>query len=403
MKILRIIARLNVGGPARHVVWLTDALNDDVYRSTLVAGTVPPGEEDMGYLADELNIKPVFIREMSRELSPKDAVSFFKLLRLIWKERPDVIHTHTAKAGTVGRVSAFVYKYLTPGSLIGRPRPVKIVHTFHGHVFHSYYGPAKTRLFIMIERVLARLATDRIITITGQQLEEINGTFRVGKSSQFEVIPLGIDLEPYGSNNERSSTRESIGVSDENILVGFVGRLTEIKNISMFLRSAKRASENDARLRFAIVGDGHLRERLERESESLGLAGIVQFLGNRTDVSAVYAATDIVALTSFNEGTPLSLIEAMAAGKAVISTRVGGVADLLGDKVSGEDGFDVYERGIGVVSDDAEGLARGLLCLAKDEKLRNELGSRGRGFVHAKYSKERLIADVKDLYKRLTS
>src|SRR3982751_2272873 len=181
MKILRIIARLNVGGPARHVVWLTRELNGGEFESSLIAGTVPEGEEDMGYLADECGVSPVYIREMSRELSPKDVVSLFKVYRRMVAERPDIVHTHTAKAGTVGRAAAFFYRWLTWRTLIGRPRPVRIVHTFHGHVFHSYYGGLKTKLFLAIEKGLARFATDKIVTITGQQFEEIHGHFGVGR------------------------------------------------------------------------------------------------------------------------------------------------------------------------------------------------------------------------------
>ena len=140
MKILRIIARLNVGGPARHVVWLTDAMREGEFETTLIAGTVPEGEEDMSYFAARHGVEPIYIKEMSRELSPKDAISLFKVYRTMLRERPDIVHTHTAKAGTVGRAAAFIYKWLTPGTLIGRPRKVRVVHTFHGHVFHSYYG-----------------------------------------------------------------------------------------------------------------------------------------------------------------------------------------------------------------------------------------------------------------------
>jgi hypothetical protein len=203
VKILRIIARLNVGGPARHVVWLTDALQDDEFESVLVAGTVPPTEEDMGYFADTHGVRPVFIEEMSRELSPKDAISLWKVYRTILREKPDIIHTHTAKAGTVGRAAGFLYRWFTPGTLIGRPRRVKLVHTYHGHIFHSYYGRAKTALFLFIERTLARLATDRIIVITEQQRKEIHEVFGVGKAGQFNVVPLGIDLSAYQDGSAR--------------------------------------------------------------------------------------------------------------------------------------------------------------------------------------------------------
>ena len=155
MKILRIIARLNVGGPARHVVWLTEALQNEEFQTSLIAGTVPPGEEDMNYFAEERAVHPHFIPEMSRELSVKDLSSLVKVCREMFRFKPDIVHTHTAKAGTIGRLAAFVYRWLTWETLIGRPRRVKIVHTFHGHVFHSYYGKVKTRIFLLIEQFLA--------------------------------------------------------------------------------------------------------------------------------------------------------------------------------------------------------------------------------------------------------
>src|SRR5215204_272988 len=183
MKILRIIARLNVGGPARHVVWLTKDLNDAEFESVLIAGTVPKGEESMNYIADEHGVEPLFIEQMSRELSAKDITSLFKVFREIRRQKPDIIHTHTAKAGTIGRTAALLYRWSSFGT-----RRVRIVHTFHGHVFHSYYGRAKTRLFILIEKVLARLATDKIVVISPQQLNEISQDFGVGRREQFEVI-----------------------------------------------------------------------------------------------------------------------------------------------------------------------------------------------------------------------
>lgn len=405
MKILRIIARLNVGGPARHVVWLTQGLQDDEFRSALIAGTVPPGEEDMAYFAAEHGVEPVFIEEMSRELSPKDIVSLFKVYRLIRAERPDIIHTHTAKAGTVGRTAAFMYRWLTPGTLIGRPRRVKIVHTFHGHVFHSYYGKLKTGAFLTIERLLGRFATDRIIVITDQQFEEIHGRFRVGRPGRFSVVPLGIELGGTGDDREQTARlRDEMGAGPDDILVGYVGRLTEIKNLSLLLNTAKAYRESgDAgpAIRFVIIGDGHLREELGSEAKRLGVDDIVRFLGNRTDVARLYPALDIVALTSLNEGTPLSLIEAMAAARPVISTGVGGVRDLLGEALESADGFTVCERGIRVDGFSPADYCRGLIYLAKNEKLRERSGAAGREFAVSRYSKERLINDIKELYRAL--
>lgn len=400
MKIVRIIARLNVGGPARHVVWLTKNLQSATTKSVLLTGTVPDGEEDMSYFAYENGIEPFFIPEMSRELSPKDIISLWKVFRKLLIEKPDIIHTHTAKAGTIGRVAGFLYRLLTF-------RRVKIVHTYHGHVFHSYYGKLKTGLFLTIEKALAFLATDKIIVISRQQFEEIHQKFGVGKSSQFKIVRLGIDLAPFQSPLEkRHLLRKELGIDDETILVGIVGRLTEVKNHALFLQVAQlyksKKSVDSATLRFVIVGDGNLRQQLEKKAQDLGVDDIVIFTGNRNDTDNIYAGLDIVALTSLNEGTPLSLIEAMACEKAVISTEVGGVVDLLGEIQKKENGFLVCERGIRTPSNAVESFYNGLIFLANSENLPNELGSQGKRFVISEYSKERLVRDIEDLYSELS-
>jgi glycosyltransferase involved in cell wall biosynthesis len=399
MKIVRIIARLNVGGPARHVTWLTKALNDEEFESVLVAGTVPAGEEDMSYLAEEGGIAPVYIAEMSRELSPRDIVAFYKIYRVLMRERPDIVHTHTAKAGTVGRAAALAYKLSSPRAWFGKGGP-KIVHTFHGHVFHSYYSPGKTRLFLTIEKTLARFATDRIVTISDQQRREINGDFRIGSKDRFEVIPLGIDTDAIAGGN-RAKFRAEAGASENEVLVGFVGRLTEIKNLPMLIEVARIVSDRKD-VKFVVVGDGHLRPGLEAEVARAGLRNL-SFIGNRSDVADVYAGLDIVALTSLNEGTPLSLIEAMAAGRTFVSTSVGGVVDLAGGVIEQKDGFNVCDHGVLAESGDAEGFARGLIYLAENEKLRSRLAERGQAFAVSKYEKARLVDDIKALYRRLAS
>lgn len=408
MKIFRIIARLNVGGPARHVVWLTKELQDAEFQSTLVSGTIPSGEEDMGWFAEENGVRPVFIPEMSRELSAGDIVSLYKVYRAFKRERPDIIHTHTAKAGTIGRAAGFLYRWLTLGTLIGKPRSVRIVHTFHGHVFHSYYGSLKTKIFLTIEKILARVATDRIITITRQQFDEIHKKFGVGREEQFDVIPLGIDLDMYAApGSKREAFRNEISAKDDELLVGFVGRLTEIKNVSMLLKTAQIYKEKETgdgpRLKFVIIGDGNLRRDLEAEAAALGLGGLVTFLGNRDDADVFYAGLDIVALTSRNEGTPLSLIEAMACGKAVISTAVGGVVDLLGGPEQNEDGFAIHERGVLVGPDSPADFCSGLIYLAKNERLRERSAAAGQTFARMNYNKGRLVNDIKTLYRGLMS
>lgn len=402
MKILRIIARLNVGGPARHVVWLTKALQDDEFQTTLIAGSVPPGEDDMGYFADENGVRPVYLREMSREISPSDTRSLLKLYRLIKAEKPDIIHTHTAKAGTLGRIAGSMYRWLTWGTLVGRPRRIRMVHTFHGHVFHSYYSPAKTRAFLAIERTLAR-ATDRIVVLSDQQLDEINKKFRVGNLERFAVVPLGIDIEQFDSDpSVRQKLRAEFGVQESDVVVGFVGRLTEIKNISLLLHAAALIRERKD-VKFAIVGDGHLRPDLEQKAASLDIGSNTIFLGNRSDISDIYSALDIVALTSLNEGTPLSLIEAMAAGKPVISTGVGGVRDLLGAVREEYGGFSICDRGIRVESFEPADYQAGLTYLVENRRWRAEIAESGRKYIRSRYGKDRLIDDIKRLYRELNS
>jgi glycosyltransferase involved in cell wall biosynthesis len=389
-------------------VWLTDGLRANGYDTMLVTGVVPPGEDDMIYFARSAGVIPHVIPQMSREISLRDALASWKIFRLMLRERPDLVHTHTAKAGTVGRVAGLLYRWLTPATLIGKPRACRFVHTYHGHVFHSYYGPAKTKLFITIERALARLVTDRIIVVSEQQRREINEDFKVGRPEQYAVVPLGLDLSLFSDcQGKRSRLREELSASEDELLIGIVGRLTEIKNHAMFLLAAARVKElnrsavNQRRMRFVIIGDGSLRRPLEEQARKLGLADDVFFLGTREDPEFFYPALDVVALTSHNEGTPLTLIEAMANERPVVATEVGGVVDLLGARLADGDGYTVCERGISVESGDVEGFAEGLHRLVRDDGLRKELGRRGGEFVVRNYAKERLIDDISNLYEQL--
>lgn len=407
-KVIRIIARLNVGGPAKHVAWLTEGLREAGYNTLLVAGRVPEGEEDMSYFASDLGVFPIFIPEMSREISWQDAVTVWKLFRLFVSERPDIVHTHTAKAGTVGRSAGFLYRWLTPGTLVGKPRQCKFVHTYHGHVFHSYYSRRRTKLFLMIERLLAKLVTDRLIVVSKQQRTEIGEQFRVGRNEQFRVVPLGLDLGVFAEHAERRAKfRHELCVPDDALLIGIVGRLTEIKNHQMFLNVVARlkaidpACRRQGAVRFIVIGDGALRESLELQQYELGLEKDVIFVGSRKDPEYFYPALDIVALTSRNEGTPLTLIEAMANARPVVATSVGGVVDLLGEVV--EDGpYRVCRRGIAVPPGDEEAFVAALSRIIRDRSLRQELGERGLEFVEVNYSKERLFEDIKNLYSELS-
>jgi glycosyltransferase involved in cell wall biosynthesis len=262
-------------------------------------------------------------------------------------------------------------------------------------------------VFLAIERLLARLVTDRLIVISKQQSIEIGEEFRVGRSGQIKVIPLGLDLGLFSDHSSRRAKfRHELCIPDDAILIGIVGRLTEIKNHQMFLNVVARlkaidpACRRQGAVRFIVIGDGGLRETLEEQRQALGLDKDVIFVGTRKDPEYFYPALDVVVLTSRNEGTPLTLIEAMANARPVVATSVGGVVDLLGDVI--EDGpYQVCRRGIAVPAGDEEAFVSALSRIIRDRSLRQELGERGLEFVEVNYSKERLFEDIKDLYNEL--
>ena len=254
---------------------------------------------------------------------------------------------------------------------------------------------------------MAWWTTDKIVAITKQQFDEIHHQFGVGKTDQFQIITLGIDLTSFAfAESRRDIFRRELKIKEDELLIGLVGRLTEIKNHSLFLQTIKLYKEltetNLPKLRFLIIGDGNLRQKLENEAEESGITDMVNFLGNRNDPEIFYAGLDIVALTSLNEGTPLSLIEGMANAKPAVSTTVGGVVDLLGEIKQREEGFEICERGVSISSNSPEDYLRGLIYLAKDEQLRNRIGNQGKEFVFAKYSKETLVDNIKNLYTDLS-
>jgi glycosyltransferase involved in cell wall biosynthesis len=395
---MRVIDRLNVGGPTKHVTWLGEGLSRDRFQSILVTGTIAPGESDMSWFARAHGVRPVTIPAMSRALRPADVMVVARLLRLMLRVRPDVVHTHKAKAGAVGRAAAFLYRWGTPGTLIGRPRRVRVVHTFHGHVFHSYYGPRATRAFLAIERLLARIATDRIVTLSEGQRLDIVERYRVAPASKVDVVPLGLEVSP---REARGRLRAELGMRPGELLVGVVGRLCEVKHHAMLIDVIAQLVSHGVPVRLAVVGDGHLRDGLEAQVERLGLRGRVHFLGFRDDMPSVYADLDVAALTSLNEGTPLTLLEAMACGRAVMSTAVGGVPDIMGGPARVDDGFTVWAHGVTAPSEDVDAYALGLRWLLERPAIRAVMGERGRDFVGERMSTERLVHDMERLYWEL--
>ncbi len=401
IKVLRVITRLNIGGPAIHVSLLTTGLDPERFDSLLVTGNISSHEGDMSYLVNEKNVVHRSIPELHRELDPKqDFLACFKLLKIIIREKPDIVHTHTAKAGTVGRLATLVYNGLFL-------RRVRTVHTFHGHVFHGYFGKLKSGLFLAVERALAR-RTDAIIAISRTQREELAHTFRIAAPEKIRQVNLGFDLSPFLSCQAvKGRFRERIGVDEETILVAVVGRLAPVKNHKMFFDAAGTLVERPwkKKLKFLVIGDGELRAWAEAYVRRLGLEDHVRFCGWVKEIHTAFADLDVLALTSLNEGTPVSIIEAMASSVPVVAADAGGVRDLLGprDEAKTAKGFTSRRRGILCKVNDVEGLSNGLIHTLEDGDGENEARvKRARAFVEEQYSSSRLIHHMESVYAGLT-
>lgn len=386
-RILRLITRLNVGGPAIQAMTLSDRLTSRGLETLLVHGQLDAGEGDMRYLLPP-TVAVRYLPALQRPLGPAhDALALAQLVDIMRDVRPQIVHTHMAKAGTLGRLAAAIYNRTA-----GRDHPARVVHTYHGHVLEGYFGAAKARLFLGIERGLAH-ATDRIVAISPRIRTELLEEYRIGRADQYRVVPLGFDLDGLAAIDDtaRAQARASLQIPAGTCVVTTVGRLTAIKQQGLFLDAARRIASAHPPVVFLIAGDGELRDDLEAEASALGIADRVRFLGWRRDLETIYGATDVFLLTSRNEGTPVALIESLAAGCAGVSTDVGGVPDVI-------------ERdtvGLLAPNGDASALAAHVTTLLGDPDRRRRMGIAGRALVVARYGLARLVADIDVLYREL--
>jgi glycosyltransferase involved in cell wall biosynthesis len=374
--VLRVITRLNVGGPAIQAVLLSARMDPDRFETLLVAGTESSTEGNMielGRLEEPPALRRVPV--LGREISPLDDLrALGALVGLMREFRPDIVHTHLAKAGTLGRLAA-------------RIAGVRVViHTYHGTVFRGYFGSLRSRLFLEIERAVAR-ATTRLVAITPGQRRELIA-MGIGSEATVVEIPLGLELAPFVDAPSRPEARATLGLTFDEPVIAIVARLVAIKDVGLFLQALARLRSSPTAL---IVGDGEERGRLEALAAALGVASRCRFLGWRRDVRSVYAAADVVVLTSRNEGSPVSIIEAMAAGRAVVCTDVGGVADVV---TSGS-------SGVLVPYGDPDALAASIDGLLRDPDLRQRLGAEARRAVYPRYDVSRLVTDIAALYTSL--
>jgi glycosyltransferase involved in cell wall biosynthesis len=382
IRVLRVIARLNMGGPAIHVASLAAGLQTRGYLTTLVAGSLARGEDSMAFVAERLGVAIVSVPEMEREIAPlHDVQSARRLAALIRETRPHILHTHTAKAGAIARAAAV---------LAGDARPPIVVHTFHGHVLKGYFGPGRTAFFRQVERLLAR-ASDVLVAVSPEVRDDLVG-LGVAPRSKFAVIRLGIPLEERLHDATADlDYRQLYGIPGDAFVIGWVGRMTGVKDTAAVLRILRAARDLGVDAVLCMVGDGPERDRLELQAHDLGIARQTYFVGYQPDVAGYYRLFDALVLPSVNEGTPVSAIEALASGTPVVANRVGGVPDVVRD---GLDGFLVEPGAI-------EHAGRRIAELAADPGLRRRLGESGRERVLRRYSVDRLVDDVDRLYRAL--
>lgn len=390
-RVLRILNRLIIGGPAINATYLTKYLAPE-FETQLVIGGKDDHEQDAVHLTEKLGIDPIIVPEMKRSINPvADGKAYQRVKAIIEKYKPDIVHTHAAKSGVIGRKAAEACNV-----------PV-IVHTFHGHVFHSYFSKFQTDSFILIERYLAKRSTG-IIAISPSQKDELANVYKICPEEKIHIIPLGLDLDNIQNDQDRKRTtfRTQYGIADDEIAVGIVGRIVPIKNHTLFVNAAARIyAQAGKKVRFVIVGDGDMRPQMEKDFElhNIDYAYYPENKNKATaicvswqeDISLVLAGLDIVVLTSHNEGTPLSLIEAQAAAKPVVSTNVGGVADVV---IDGKTGF-ITDPG-----NEAQ-LADAVLKLIADQEMRYNFGLEGRKFANSRFSYQRLVGDMSEYYNRL--
>ena len=388
-KVLRIINRFNLGGPTYNAAYLTRYLPDN-YETLLVGGHHSSSEEDSFHITDQLGIQPITLPEMKRDISLNSvSKAFRKIVKLIEWFKPDIVHTHASKAGALGRLAAWKNNV-----------PV-IVHTFHGNVFHSYFNKVKTGAYIKIEKELAN-RSNAVIAISPLQKKELVNTFKIADNDKVKVIPLGFDLERFQFNTEkkRENFRKLYDIDHDVVAIGIIGRLVSIKNHSLFLSVAKKVLEKTGvRTRFLIIGDGELKNELILEGEKKGLSikkskndnAPLQFTSWIKNIDEAIAGLDIIVLTSKNEGTPVSLIEAQAGARAIITTDVGGIKDII---LPGK-------SGLISASEDEESMVQNLLKLIENNELRKNMGLAGNNFVKNRFTYTRLAYDMDKLYCEL--
>ncbi len=379
IKVLHIITRLDKGGSAENTFITITGLDEDNYDVTLMSGLVKDPMQDRTKEIEAHDIKHIFISELARDISIiRDLKALLKIYIFLRKERFDIVHTHTSKAGLLGRLAA---------KLAGVPI---IVHTPHGHVFFGYFKPVKTKIFIFLEKLASHM-TDKIVALTDREKDDYR-LFKTTREEKSVVINSGVDLNRFKelSVREKQDFKKELGLPENSLVVGTVGRLVPVKGQEFLIEAAKHIIPKYPSMLFMFAGDGYLRQNLERKAQEMGIKENVIFLGWRDDADKIISIYDIFVLPSLNEGMGRVLVEAMALGKPIVASRVGGIPDLI---AHGQNGFLVPPR-------NPEQLAKYIQILIEDKEKRESMGQAGKK-ISLSFSQEAMIEKITSLYDEL--
>jgi glycosyltransferase involved in cell wall biosynthesis len=383
--------RFNVGGPVYNATYLTKYLNTDLYETLLIGGKPEKHEQSADYILNDLKVSFRQLKFMRRAISPLfDLISLIQIIIIIYKYKPNIIHTHAAKSGLLGRLASLFYY-----------KNVKVVHTYHGNVFEGYFSNFKNRILLFIERFLAKKST-KIIAISKLQAHDLIFKYKICKKEKIEIVPLGFDLYRFteNTNSKREKLRKEFNLNKTTILITIVGRVVPIKNHQLFIDVINYCKHRSTRkIKALVVGDGSetekiidyvINNKLSYSYKDVNKECDVLFTSWRSDIDSILAASDIICLTSLNEGTPVSIIESMASETASISTNVGGVSDIIENNISGI-----------VSSKEVNDYGENLLKMIEDENLRLKLAKNGKSISLENYNYNKLVFNIESLYQKI--
>ncbi|MFH1824886.1 MAG: glycosyltransferase family 4 protein [Candidatus Firestonebacteria bacterium] len=377
-KILHIVTRLEYGGTLENILTLVNGLSID-YENILLLGRKNTAMLRVKECSNKNNFKVIYINELVREINPfYDLKALLKIYKIVKKISPDIVHTHTSKSGFLGRIAA---------RMAGCR---KVVHTPHGHIFYGYFGEFKTFIFVLLERIMAKV-TDKIVVFSKSEIKD-HLRLKIGKKKQFIVIPNGININKFEKVKINVNLKKKeLGINMNDKVIGVIGRLSVVKGHIYFLKAMRDVIKAIRYVKVIVAGSGELEKELKQNANDLNLQDNVLFIGNRNDVPEILKICDLVVLPSLNEGFGLAIAEAGAAGKPVVATRVGGIPEIIKEN----------ETGLLVNPKNVVNLSRKIIYCLKNPAMANKMGFAGRKHIKDNFTTKIMIKRYRNLYENI--